>query len=81
MVEILKFDAAPNGEANLEARWQIREGTDRTVLVIKKSQFRSSASNEGYEAIVSGLSDNLAELSRTIAKTIKTLRKTNTSPD
>lgn len=81
VVEILRFEATTNGQATLEARWQIREGTDRTVLVIKKSQFRSSASNEGYEAIVSGLSDNLAELSRTIAKTIKTLKKTNTSPD
>ncbi len=81
VVEILRFEATTNGEASLEARWQIREGTDRTVLVIKKSQFRSSATDGGHEAIVSGLSDNLAELSRTIAKTIKTLKKTNTSPD
>ncbi len=81
VVEILRFEATTNGQATLEARWQIREGNHRTVLVIKKSQFRSSAGDAGYEAIVSGLSDNLARLSRNIAKTIKTLKKTNTSPD
>jgi len=80
-VEIIRFDAYMNGETTLEARWQIIEEKDRAVLVIKKSQFRSSAGDAGYEAMVSGLSDNLAELSRTIAKTIKTLKKTNTSPD
>ncbi len=81
VVEILRFEATTNGQATLEARWQIREGNHRTVLVIKKSQVRSAAGDAGYEAIVSSLSDNLARLSRNIAKTIKTLKKTNTSPD
>jgi uncharacterized lipoprotein YmbA len=73
LVRITRFDTSPEGDAILNARWEIRAYNERDVLAIRRSHFRTPESGQGYQSTVSAMSRNLDDLSQVIATTIKSL--------
>lgn len=73
LVRMTRFDTSPEGEAILNARWEIRANNEKDVLVIRRSHFRTPESGQGYQGTVSAMSQNLEDLSQVIATTIKSL--------
>ena len=76
LVRITRFDTSPEGEAILNARWEIRANNEKDVLAIRRSHFRAPASGQGYQGAVSAMSQNLEDLSHVIATTITSLHST-----
>lgn len=70
-VKVTRFDATVGGDTSLIARWSIIDSDDREVLMMKKSRFSEPAAREDYDAMVSAMSNNLADLSRAIVAAIK----------
>jgi len=76
LVRIMRFDTSPEGDAILNARWEIRANNEKDVLATRRSHFRNPDSGQGYQGTVSALSQNLEDLSQLIATTIKSLHST-----
>jgi uncharacterized lipoprotein YmbA len=72
-VEVLRLDGTLGGSASLIARWIIIDEKESRVLLTRKSNLSSPAAADGYEALVSAQSQNIAALSREIAEGIKTV--------
>ena len=70
-IEVTRFDTEPSGSTSLIARWRISTGDGKKVLVVRKSHFNDPVDIQNYEAIVSGLSKNLGDLSREIVEALK----------
>ncbi|MDM8535908.1 PqiC family protein [Desulfobacterales bacterium HSG17] len=70
-LEIIRFDAEPEKQATLIARWLILGKDGRKVIKMKKSKISWPIKEKGYEAIVSAQSQALAVLSHDIANSIK----------
>lgn len=70
-VSVTKFDGELGGDSLLECRWAIFRDYGKEVLVMKKSSFKETSKGKGYEALVTGLNENLEKLSVEIAKAIK----------
>jgi uncharacterized lipoprotein YmbA len=75
LVRITRFDTSLEGEANLEVRWEIRVHNEGDVLVIHRFRFQNLPNEQGYEGMVSAMSQNLEDFSRTIATTIQSLHR------
>ena len=75
LVRITRFDTSSEGEAILDARWEIRVHNEGDVLAIRRSHFQNLPSEQGYEGMVSAMSQNLEDFSRTIATTIQSLHR------
>ena len=70
-VEITRFDSEADGNSVLIARWRILGGDESKVLSSGKSRFSEPVDVNDYNAIVSAMSQNLANLSGKIAAEIK----------
>jgi uncharacterized lipoprotein YmbA len=66
-VDVLQFEADAEGQAQLVARWRIRDGHGSTLLQARESRFTEPMDGRGPEAAVAALSRTLAALSREIA--------------
>lgn len=75
VVRITRFDTSPEGEAILNARWEIHGANETDVLVIRRSHFRTVVGGDGYQDTVAAMSQNLEDLSRDITTTIKSLNQ------
>ena len=75
LVRITRFDTSPEGDALLDALWEIRVHNERDVLAVRRSHFHALPSEQGYEGMVSAMSQNLEDLSRAIATTIQSLHR------
>ena len=69
-VDVVRFDAVPNGEAVVEALWSVRRPADN---VVRTGRTAASAPIAGtsYDAIVQGWSDALAIVDRDIAAMVE----------
>lgn len=69
-VDVVRFDAVPNGEAVVEALWSVRRPADN---VVRTGRTAASApiAGTGYDAIVQGWSDALAIVDRDIAAMVE----------
>ncbi len=71
VVNVVRFDASPGGNAVLIARWNLVSNGGDKIHVIKKSTFRKTTVSNDYEAMVSAQSQTIIEFSREIAAAIK----------
>jgi hypothetical protein len=70
IVDVGRFEAGRDGRASLLARWTIVAGTDRKILLMRKSTFSEPIAPDGYEATVASMSRLVGALSREIAAEI-----------
>ena len=70
-MKVTRFDATVGGDSSLIARWSIVDTADQDVLMMKRSRFSEPAAHADYNAMISAMSKNLADLSRTIVAAIK----------
>ena len=73
VVDIIQFDGELTGEAILSARWAIADADGKVNLAGGKSVYRQPVEGGNYMGLVKAESQLLAELSRDLAKAIKTL--------
>jgi len=66
-VTIRQFHAVSGGDAILDVRWEIREGTGGKVVSRGSKVFTEGLSEEGYDGVVSAQSRLLAQLADAIA--------------
>lgn len=75
VVDVIRFDASPGGNAVLIARWSLfGDGGDKIHLT-KKSTFSKTTPLNDYEAMVSAQSQTIIEFSREIAAAIKAISR------
>lgn len=72
-IDILRFNLVKQGETLLEVRWAVLDGAAERELLIAKSTYASPVAVQNYDAVVSSMNENLAELSREIATAISSL--------
>jgi uncharacterized lipoprotein YmbA len=78
-IELLNFEAAKGGEAQLAARYAILGGGRREPLVVREATFsRPAAADTAAE--VTGLSATLGDLSRDIAAALRQLPEPQATP-
>jgi uncharacterized lipoprotein YmbA len=70
-VEVLRFEADAAYQAQLSARWTLRETASRQVLEVKESRLTRPPKHASTEESVAALSEALAELSREIAESTR----------
>jgi uncharacterized lipoprotein YmbA len=76
-VEVSSFAVRPSGNATLVARWAIFSNQGKAVNMSWRSSYVQKMGAPGFEASAAALSNLVAQLSRDIAKRVKTLpRKT-----
>jgi uncharacterized lipoprotein YmbA len=73
IIDIIQFDGELSGEATLNARWTIADAEGKINLAGGKSVYRQPVEGGDYTGLVKAESLLLAELSRELAKIIKTL--------
>lgn len=72
-VEIITFERQANGDVELTARWSLFGDAGRTLLTMQRSRYRAPKIPENYDAIAAAMSTLLADLSRDIARAIRTV--------
>jgi len=72
-VEVTRFIGQLGGESSLVARWSILGGKDNKALVTRRSQLQAASSDTSYAALVTAMNQTLTDLSREVAKTIRSL--------
>ncbi len=76
IVDIIKFDGDLSGDAILSVRWVIADSTGKITLAGGKSDYQQPVERDDHAGVVKAESLLLAELSREIAATMKSLAKT-----
>ena len=74
VIDILRFNLVKEGETLLEVRWAVLDGESRRELLIATSTHVRPVAVQNYDAVVSSMNENLAELSREIATAISSLQ-------
>ena len=69
-VDVVRFDAVPNGEAVVDVLWSIRRPADN-LIVTGRSVAASPIAGVGYDAIVHGWNDALATVDADIATHVR----------
>ena len=72
-IDIIRFNLVKQGETLLEVRWAVLDGKAEQELLIVKSVLGRAVDGQNYDAVVSSMNENLAELSREIATAISSL--------
>jgi uncharacterized lipoprotein YmbA len=72
-VEVLRMDGVPGAGVSLAARWSVSGGTEREILVSRRSDVTEPTAGEGYAALVAAQSRTVAALSREIASALEAL--------
>jgi len=70
-VDVLGFEAGPRGDAQLVARWTVRDVAGGRVLAFRESRLVEPAQGRGADAGVAALSRALGALAREIAATVR----------
>ena len=78
-VEVLRFEPAPDGSAELEARWTVRDASGAR-LVVRESHVTEPASGGDTAAAVAAMSRALATLSGEIASDVHDHAAASTPP-
>jgi uncharacterized lipoprotein YmbA len=74
VIDVLRFNLVKKGETLLEVRWAVLDGETRRELLIATSAHEHAVAVQNYDAVVSSMNENLAELSREIATAISSLQ-------
>ena len=69
-VAVLRFDSA-NGQAVLEARWNVTTSDLRDIVATRRSELTRSVNGEEYASIARAMSATVGDLSRLIADAIR----------
>ena len=72
-IEVIRFEPIAGEDAQLTAQWTLTESRTRQPLAIKNSSFRRPVKQRSKEAAVDALSELLADFSREIADTVRTV--------
>ncbi len=72
-IDIIRFNLVKQGETLLEVRWAVLDGKTERELMIAKSALGRAIAVQNYDAVVSSMNENLAELSREIATALSSL--------
>lgn len=70
-INVLRFERASDGSAQLKARWAIRDGNTGQLVDARESTFTARISAGSTEASVVALSEVAADLSREIAERLQ----------
>lgn len=76
IIDIIQFDGDLSGDAVLSVRWVIADSTGKVTLAGGKSDYQQPVESDDHAGLVKAQSLLLAELSREIAATMKSLAKT-----
>jgi uncharacterized lipoprotein YmbA len=74
-IEVLRFEANNERNAQLLARWTVLAGGDKKVAVLREFRALRNAKEKSMDASVAALSDTVGDLSREIAAAIGELDK------
>lgn len=72
-VDVLRFEATEEGAAELAARWWVKDGETKRVLLARDVHVKRPAASATGDASVAALSEALGEISRDIASSIRGL--------
>ena len=72
-VEFLHFDADLSGDALLDARWSVSNGSGGTLLDSGRAVLRESLKDSSYESLVKAESRLLANLSKELSRSVSRL--------
>ncbi|MEA3467317.1 MAG: PqiC family protein [Thermodesulfobacteriota bacterium] len=72
-ISLLHLEKNPDGQALVEARWEIISDDGQTILHISTSSYKTASETSDYDALVKGLSEGLSRLSKEIADKISQL--------
>ena len=71
-IEIRQFDTNLQGMSVLRAKWRVRAGNSKKVIFSKVTTYRNKITDpESYDQIAAGMNQNLASLSRDIARQLR----------
>jgi uncharacterized lipoprotein YmbA len=73
-VEVIRFDAGPQGDVTLTAKWALYRQDEKNLLMTKNMTLIEKANSPGYEAMVSAGSRAIAVLSYEIAEAMRVVR-------
>lgn len=71
LVDIIRFDGQPGGEAVLIASWSVLTGGENDLIATQRSDIREKTNGAGYQAYVAAQSRLLGRLSREIVEEIR----------
>ena len=72
-VQVVQFDAGPDGAVNLVARWSVQGRDGKELAPWRRSSFSIPAAPGNYESLVAAHSEALARLSRDMAAELQRL--------
>ncbi|MBW1842492.1 MAG: membrane integrity-associated transporter subunit PqiC [Deltaproteobacteria bacterium] len=72
--DVIHFEGEIDGSVVLKVRWVILDGTEKRVILMKKSTFSVVVEGNGYEALASAQSRALEDFSREIAGSIHAIK-------
>jgi uncharacterized protein len=72
-IEVLRFEANNDRNAQLFARWAVLDAGDKKIAVVKESRALRNAQEKSTEASVAALSEAVGDLSREIAETVNAI--------
>lgn len=75
IVNVIRFDGVPGDDISVKINWIIYGEDGKKALKIKTSEHSRQAEGSGYGAMVTAKSRVLADLSREIADTIKSVNR------
>ncbi len=70
-IEVLRFEVNSARDADLWARWEVIDVSDKSLVAMKESHLKRQAKNRSTEAAVAALSEVGGDLSREIADTVR----------
>jgi len=73
-VDVQRFEPESDGTGTLVARWTVKDGKSKRVLLVRDSDIRKPAAAATTDAAVAALNDAINELSRDIAGGLQELR-------
>ena len=71
LIQVVRFDGAPNNDMVLKARWSVVGRDGKTFELVRESTISVPVKGGNYTAIVAAMSDALGELAKDIASGIK----------
>lgn len=72
-IEVLRFEADNERNAQLFARWAVLDGGDKKIAVVKESRAVRNAKEKSTDGSVAALSEAVGDLSREIAETVSAI--------
>jgi uncharacterized protein len=72
VMDVVQFEGALGEQVSLVARWAILKGKDNQEGIVQRSQITRPVQGSDYQALVTALSQALADLSREVAQGIRT---------